>query len=130
MFKTFLVGLLKTAVSTDEFKATLTEGVRGAIASSRTAAGVSGAVNSLVDVASAKFDGLGLKGRMLKGYLISLLQDMAQDSPQIAAGLRLGAPYLTAVLDGIDPNEVATTSLSLIAMLKARAIQVAQGKGL
>lgn len=102
MFKTFLVGLLKTAVSTDEFKATLTEGVRGAIASSRTAAGVSGAVNSL----------------------------MAQDSPQIAAGLRLGAPYLTAVLDGIDPNEVATTSLSLIAMLKARAIQVAQEKGL
>jgi hypothetical protein len=42
----------------------------------------------------------------------------------------LGAPYLTAVLDGIDPNEVATTSLSLIVMLKARAIQVAQEKGL
>jgi hypothetical protein len=130
MFKTFLVGLLKTAVSTEEFKTTLAEGVRGAIANSRTAAGITDKVNSLVDVASAKFDGMGLKGRMLKGYLIGLLQDMADDSPQIAAGLKLGTPYIAAVLDGIDPNEVATASLSLIGMLKARAIQAAQEKGL
>jgi hypothetical protein len=130
MLKPFLIGLLKTVIDTDEFRAVIADGVRSAIASSRTAASFADKASDIVGVASARYDALGLKGKLLKGYLLQLLKELANESPAIATGLRHGEPYLKAVLDGISPDEIATVSMSLYSFLKIQAIKVAKEQGL
>jgi hypothetical protein len=130
MLKPFLIGLLKTVINTDEFRAVIADGVKSAIASSRTTASFADKANEIVGVTSVRYDALGLKGKLLKGYLLQLLKELANESPAIATGLRHGEPYLKAVLDGISPDEIATVSMSLYSFLKIQAIKVAKEQGL
>jgi hypothetical protein len=130
MFKAFLVGVLREAIDTDKVKSAIADGVRSAIASSRTAVSFADKANEIVGVTSVRYDALGLKGKLLKGYLLQLLKELADESPAIAAGLRHGEPYIKAVLDGISPDEIATVSMSLYSFLKIQAIKVAKEQGL
>ena len=130
MFKAFLVGVLREAIDTDKVRSAIADGVRSAIASSRTAASIADKASDIAVVASTRYDALGLKGKLLKGYLLQLLKELANESPAIAAGLRQGEPYLKAVLDGISPDEIATVSMSLYGFLKIQAIKVAKEQGL
>lgn len=119
-----------TVVTSDEFRTAVTDALKDAISSSKSAAKASAVVNDYVGLAVSKFDSLGLKGRLLKGYLIQLLGELAKDDDQIRAAIATGQPFVQAVLDGIDPDEVASAATPVLVILQNQAYTVAQQRGL
>ena len=118
-----------TVVTSDEFRTAVTDALKDAISSSKSAAKASALVNDYVGLAVSKFDSLGLKGRLLKGYLVQLLGELARDDEQLKSAIASGQPFVQAVLDGIDPDEIASATTPVLVLLQNRAYAVAQEKG-
>lgn len=118
-----------TVVTSDEFRTAVTDALKDAISSSKSAAKASALVNDYVGLAVSKFDSLGLKGRLLKGYLVQLLGELARDDEQLKAAIASGQPFVQAVLDGLDPDEIASATTPVLVLLQNQAYTVAQQKG-
>lgn len=118
-----------TVVTSDEFRTAVTDALKDAISSSKSAAKASAVVNDYVGLAASRFDSLGLKGRLLKGYLVQLLGELAKDDAQLKAAIASGQPFIQAVLDGIDPDEIASAATPVLVLLQNQAYTVAQQKG-
>lgn len=118
-----------TVVTSDEFRTAVTDALKDAISSSKSAAKASTLVNDYVGLAVNRFDSLGLKGRLLKGYLVQLLGELARDDEQLKAAIASGQPFVQAVLDGLDPDEIANATTPVLVLLQNQAYTVAQQKG-
>ena len=129
MFKALLLGALRRVLWSDEVIDLLRDAIASAIASSQAVEALTDGVNEKLKVLSAKFDGLGLKGKLLKRYVVELVKDIAKDDPTVANAVALGKPYFEAVLDGLDPEELATATTPVLDLVRFKAQLVAQRFG-
>ena len=122
MLRSLLLALLRSVLTSDEFK----EAVHNAIANNKTLQVLTEKANKYLDVAAEEYDNLGLKGILLKGYLIRLVQELAEHDATIRRGLEVGEPYLKTILDGITPDDIATMSTPVIEIVKQKALAAAR----
>lgn len=122
MLKALLLALLRSVLTSDEFK----QAVHSAVVNSKTVQVLTEKANSYLDIAVEQYDRLGLKGILLKGYLVRLVQDLAEGDATIRRALEAGEPYLKTVLDGITPDDIATISTPVIDLVKEKALAAAR----
>lgn len=126
MFQTILLSLLKQILSSEEFRAFLQKAIQDEITSNASLGHAVAALNDRLKLISSRFDALGLKGKLLKRYVVELVKELADNDPAIASALVAGKPYFEAVLDGIDPEDIAKASIPVIDLVRAQAEKMAQ----
>lgn len=122
----FLLPALKRAFKEDEFRAILVEAIAKALQESVLISGLTSKANKYIGIANEKYDSLGPLGFYLKGYVLGKLEEFAESQPKVALALnKLGEPYVKAVLDGIDPDELSQATKPVVDVLFNKAIESA-----
>lgn len=122
----FLVAAFLKAFQANEFKEILVAAIATAIRESESADRISAKVNSMVGATNERYEALGLKGKFLKGFVLQEVSEMATKSSTVAEALKTGQPYLQAVIDGLDPEDIASTTEPIADFIQAKIYRIAQ----
>lgn len=126
MLKTLLTPALRWVLTSDAFRDALRDAIASAISTSPLVEQLTDSLNAKLKLVSGRFDDLGLKGKLLKRYVVELLKDMAEEDATVRRAVEAGKPYFEAVLDGIDPEEIAHGTAPVVDLVRFKAQQVAQ----